>query len=47
MKSDLINTFTPKNDKGDNDFRYESDLQKIFDTVRPEVLRSLKEFKHI
>ena len=46
MTSDLINTFTPKNDQVDNDFRYESDLQKIFDTVRPEVLSGLKEFKH-
>ena len=46
MTSDLINLFTPKNDQGENDFRYESDIQKIFETVRPEVIRSLKEFKH-
>ena len=46
MTYDLINKFTPKNDQGDNDFRYESDLQNIFDTVRPEVLIGLKEFKN-
>ena len=45
MTSDLINTFTPKNDLGDNDFRYETDLHNIFDTVRPEVLKGLEEFK--
>ena len=45
MTSDLINTFTPKNDLGDNDFRYENDLHNIFDTVRPEVLKGLEEFK--
>ena len=45
MTTDLINTFTPKNDLGDNDFRYENDLHNIFDTVRPEVLKGLEEFK--
>ena len=45
MTTDLINTFTPKNDLGDNDFRYETDLHNIFDTVRPEVLKGLEEFK--
>lgn len=45
MNTDLINTFTPKNDLGDNDFRYETDLHNIFDTVRPEVLKGLEEFK--
>ena len=46
MTSDLINTFTSKNDQGDTDFRYEADLKNIFDTMRPEVLIGLKEFKH-
>jgi len=46
MTSDLINTFTPKDNQGDTDFRYEADLQNIFDTMRPEVLIGLKEFKH-
>jgi len=46
MTSDLINTFTPKDKQGDTDFRYESDLQNIFDTMRPEVLIGLQEFKH-
>ncbi len=45
MTSDLINTFTPKNDLGDNDFRYENHLHNIFDTVCPEVLKGLEEFK--
>ena len=45
MTSELINTFTPKNELGDNDFRYESDLHNIFDSVRPEVLKGLEEFK--
>ena len=45
MTSELINTFTPKNELGDNDFRYESDLHNIFDTIRPEVLKGLEEFK--
>ena len=46
MKTDLITTFTPKDKEGDTDFRYESDLQNIFDTMRPEVLIGLQEFKH-
>ena len=46
MTSELINTFTPKDKQGDTDFRYESDLQNIFDTMRPEVLIGLQEFKH-
>ena len=46
MTSDLINTFTPKNDQGENDLRYEADLQKIFDSMRPEVLKGLQEFQH-
>lgn len=46
MTSELINTFTPKDKEGDTDFRYESDLQNIFDTMRPEVLIGLQEFKH-
>ena len=45
MTSELINTFTPKNELGDNDFRYESDLHNIFNTIRPEVLKGLEEFK--
>ena len=46
MTTDLITTFTPKDKEGDTDFRYESDLQNIFDTMRPEVLIGLQEFKH-
>ena len=45
MNSDLVQTFTPKNDLGESDYRYESDLINIFETVRPEVIKGLEEFK--
>lgn len=45
MNSDLVQTFTPKNDLGESDYRYESDLISIFESVRPEVIEGLEEFK--
>jgi len=45
MTSDLVQTFTPKNDLGESDYRYESDLISIFESVRPEVIEGLEEFK--
>lgn len=45
MNSDLVQTFTPKNDLGESDYRYESDLINIFESVRPEVIKGLEEFK--
>ena len=45
MTSDLVQTFTPKNDIGETDYRYESDLINIFESVRTEVIKGLEEFK--
>ena len=45
MTSDLVQTFTPKNDLGESDYRYESDLINIFESVRPEVIKGLEDFK--
>jgi len=45
MNSDLVQTFTPKNDLGESDYRYESDLINIFESVRPEVIKGLEDFK--
>ena len=45
MNSELVKTFTPKNNQGESDFRYESDLVSIFESMRPDVLKGLNEFK--
>ena len=45
MTSNLVRAFTPKNDLGESDYRYESDLINIFEALRPEVIKGLEEFK--
>ena len=45
MNLELVQAFTPKNKLGESDFRYESDLLNIFESIRPEVLKGLGELK--
>ena len=45
MNNELVNTFTPTNDHGLLDKRFEEDLTMIFKDVRKEVIDGLNEFK--
>ena len=45
MNNELVNTFTPTNDHGELDCRFEQDLSIIFSEVRSEVIHGLNEFK--
>ena len=45
MINELVNTFTPTNDHGLLDKRFEEDLTMIFKDVRKEVIDGLNEFK--
>ena len=45
MNNELVNTFTPTNDHGCIDSRFEDDLRIIFKDVRQEVIHGLNEFK--
>ena len=46
MNSELAKIFTPRTEEGELDYRYKSDIQLILESVRPEVLEGLAEFKH-
>ena len=45
MNNELVNTFTPTNDNGLIDSRFEEDLTIIFNEVRQEVIDGLNEFQ--
>ena len=45
MNNELVNTFTPTNDHGLIDSRFEEDLTIIFNEVRQEVIDGLNEFQ--
>ena len=45
MNTDIIKTFTPKNDDGGLDARFNKHLENIFKQVRPEVINGLNEFQ--
>ena len=43
MNNELVITFTPTNDQGGLDCRFEEDLRVIFSGVRTEVIDGLNE----